>query len=74
MAYMGWAVQGHAAPWWKRSWESRGDNSQPVHSQNPHLQSVRLLPTVTNGRNVAQREHPHVYYMGPADANACMLE
>ena len=35
MAYIGWVVQGHAAPWWTRPEES-------IHSQKPSINSVPL--------------------------------
>jgi hypothetical protein len=46
MACMGWAVQGHAAPWWTRPGES-------IHSQKPNKQ----VPSCTQApRSMALRE------------------
>jgi hypothetical protein len=37
MAYIGWAVQGHAAPWWTRPGES-------IHSQKPTINYLSSVP------------------------------
>ena len=51
MAYMGWAVQGHAAPWWTRRGESSSQQLTAVHSQNSP-KGVRLHTNKSGAQSI----------------------